>query len=275
MTARFLLHSLQTGARRQLLVQHSGLDRPAFCGLGGRALRLVSWLVIAALLNTSFAPLARAMQHQKQLAAAQAAEDSAASDEQRYAQALQAIEQALQNESQGESQGRAKAMSAAALASAQTLQTYAEGIRQQSQQLRQQWQAAGVEAAILERQAALEQQFLDKHHRLMALLEAAQGSAAKSSASAQASARRALQQFLADNAPRPAPRSLIGSACPGKCKNPLKPGPPKAKPPCNKNSACRKPKPPAPPRLPTRPSRRKRPTAPKSASWPKSWSATL
>ena len=95
MTARFLLHSLQTGARRQLLVQHGGLDRPAFCGLGGRALRLVSWLVIAALLNTSFAPLARAMQHQKQLAAAQVAEDSAASDEQRYAQALQAIEQAL------------------------------------------------------------------------------------------------------------------------------------------------------------------------------------
>ena len=208
MTARFLLHSLQTGARRQLLVQHGGLDRPAFCGLGGRALRLVSWLVIAALLNTSFAPLARAMQHQKQLAAAQAAEDSAASDEQRYAQALQAIEQALQNENQGESQGRAKAMSAAALASAQTLQTYAEGIRQQSQQLRQQWQAAGVEAAILERQAAFEQQFLDKHHRLMALLEAAQGPEAKSSASAQASARRALQQFLADNAPRPAP-SLI------------------------------------------------------------------
>ena len=221
MTARFLLHSLQTGARRQLLVQHGGLDRPAFCGLGGRALRLVSWLVIAALLNTSFAPLARAMQHQKQLAAAQAAEDSAASDEQRYAQALQAIEQALQNENQGESQGRAKAMSAAALASAQTLQTYAEGIRQQSQQLRQQWQAAGVEAAILERQAAFEQQFLDKHHRLMALLEAAQGSEAKSSASAQASARRALQQFLADNAPRPAPSLIDWQRLPWQVQKPL------------------------------------------------------
>ncbi len=221
MTARFLLHSLQTGARRQLLVQHGGLDRPAFCGLGGRALRLVSWLVIAALLNTSFAPLARAMQHQKQLAAAQAAEDSAASNEQRYAQALQAIEQALQNENQGESQGSAKAMSTAALASAQTLQTYAEGIRQQSQQLRQQWQAAGVEAAILERQAAFEQQFLDKHHRLMALLEAAQGPAAKSSASAQASARRALQQFLADNAPRPAPSLIDWQRLPWQVQKPL------------------------------------------------------
>ena len=257
MTARFLLHSLQTGARRQLLVQHGGLDRPAFCGLGGRALRLVSWLVIAALLNTSFAPLARAMQHQKQLAAAQAAEDSAASDEQRYAQALQAIEQALQNENQGESQGRAKAISAAALASAQTLQTYAEGIRQQSQQLRQQWQAAGVEAAILERQAAFEQQFLDKHHRLMALLEAAQGPAAKSSASAQASARRALQQFLADNAPRPAPSLIDWQRLPWQVQKPLEARPAESEAALQQKLGLPQAK------------------AASAASWPKSSSATL
>ena len=73
---------------RPMVLTHGGVDRPPFMGMGRRFLRGVTAIVIAAIVNTSLAPLVSAAQLKRSQAATLKASTT---DEQSYANALRSI----------------------------------------------------------------------------------------------------------------------------------------------------------------------------------------
>ena len=123
---------------RPMVLTHGGVDRPPFMGMGRRFLRGVTAIVIAAIVNTSLAPLVSAAQLKRSQAATLKASTS---DEQSYADALQAIY--AQASRTVNPNARAPAPD---LGNPDTLQTYADNIQAQWDALRAQWKTAGVSA---------------------------------------------------------------------------------------------------------------------------------
>ena len=118
---------------RPMVLTQGGVDRPPFMGMGRRFLRGVTAIVIAAIVNTSLAPLVSAAQLKRSQAATLKASTS---DEQSYADALQAIY--AQASRTVNPNARAPAPD---LGNPDTLQTYADNIQAQWDALRAQWRA--------------------------------------------------------------------------------------------------------------------------------------
>ena len=172
---------------RPMVLTHGGVDRPPFMGMGRRFLRGVTAIVIAAIVNTSLAPLVSAAQLKRQQAATLKASTT---DEQSYANALRSIyDQASRTVNPN------ARMPAPDLGNPDTLQTYADNIQAQWDALRAQWKTAGVSAAIVERQQLIEKEFRTRHEQFMTLFRAA-----KTGGGAE---RKALADFLGKEMPKP------------------------------------------------------------------------
>ena len=121
-----------------------GVERPPFMGMGARFLRCVCVLLIAALLNTSLAPLVHAAQRKLH-----APPKAATIHEENYCAA------ALDNST-----------------SIQALQAQAQALRAHWRQLRATWQQTGVDNVILRNQLEIERAFEQRHEQHLALLRA-------------------------------------------------------------------------------------------------------
>ena len=191
-----------------MTLTHGGADRPAFLGMKARFLRGVTLLVIAALFNTSLVPLANALQMERALAATT---EVTTSDEQRYADALQAI---LDRASV--STATTRSILPASYGNPDTLESYADSISAQSQELIATWQAAGVDPALIARQQALEKTFRAEHQQLITLLQAAQATGAGERE------RSALLAFLQRELPASLPSTVNLDNLPWKVVEPTK-----------------------------------------------------
>ena len=140
-----------------------GTNRPPFMGMGARFLRAVTMLLIAALLNTSLAPLVHAAQRKLH-----APPKAAAIHEDNFRSA------ALDNS-----------------ASVRALQSEADALRAHWRELRAKWQAAGVDDTIIRSQLEMERAFERRYEQHLALLQAA------GAPDATAADRQALASFLA------------------------------------------------------------------------------
>ena len=152
-----------TPQQRTIVLTHGGVERPPFAGMGARFLRGVCVLLIAALLNTSLAPLVHAAQRKLH-----APPKAAAIHEDNFRTA------ALDNS-----------------ASVRALQSEAEALRTHWRELRAKWEAAGVDDAILRSQLEMERAFERRYEQHLALLQAA------GAPDATAADRQALVSFLA------------------------------------------------------------------------------
>ena len=190
------------------ILTHGGADRPAFLGMKARFLRGVTLLVIAALFNTSLVPLANALQIERALAATT---EATSSDEQRYADALQAILNRASVSTQ-----TTRSILPTNYGNPDTLASYADGITAQSQELIATWQAAGVDPALIARQQALEKTFRAEHQQLITLLQAAQATGAGERE------RSALLAFLKQELPARLPTTVNLDNLPWKVVEPTK-----------------------------------------------------
>ena len=191
-----------------MTLTHGGAERPAFLGMKARFLRGVTLLVIAALFNTSLVPLANALQMERALAATT---EATTSDEQRYADALQTL---LDRASI--STATTRSILPASYGNADTLESYADSISAQSQELIATWQAAGVDPALIARQQALEKTFRAEHQQLITLLQAAQATGAGERE------RSALLAFLQRELPASLPSTVNLDNLPWKVVEPTK-----------------------------------------------------
>lgn len=151
-----------TPQQHTIVLTHGGVQRPPFMGMGARFLRGVCVLLIAALLNTSLAPLVHAAQ--RKLHAPPKVE---ATHEESY---------------------RAAALGTS---SVQALQSEADSLRAHWRELRAKWETAGVDESILRNQLELERAFERRYEQHLALLQAA------GAPDATAADRQALASFLA------------------------------------------------------------------------------
>ena len=172
---------------RPMALTHGGVNRPPFMGMGRRFLRGVTAIVIAAVVNTSLAPLVSAAQLKRSQAATFKASTT---DEQSYADALRSIYDQASRPINPNAR-----MPAPDLGNPDTLQSYADNIQAQWDALRAQWKTAGVSAAIVERQQLIEKEFRTRHEQFMTLFRAA-----KTGGGAE---RKALADFLGKEMPKP------------------------------------------------------------------------
>lgn len=192
---------LRLSSTRKSAVTTAFLDHSAPCtgaplvpGMTRRVLRGISAVLCATVLNMALLPLAQAVQHARaQAAAAPASADGS----QRYAQALQTLQASLANEAAPLLRGRP-----AMPVRTQDLDALAHEIQARWQTERAAWQAAGVDAAVQGRQAALEAAFHAQHAQLVALLQPLQADGTD------AAARARLKAFLAKELPPP-PATLL------------------------------------------------------------------